>query len=324
MSMRSALAGAVTTVAIVAALGSPAAVEAGREADSRTVGRTLTAFADWDVGGLPGDAVAVVVVRLAVALVLVTGLCAVAGRARSRSAAFLAGWGALVLATAIAGAAAYVYEVERVLDGATFEATLADRIATAANEAAAFGLWTGWLVGLAVALATRPVVATDVAHDAGARTATPPNTRRIAEPPPPWWAPTPAGIGDGGMRPGPTVFLPGGGQRTEDDGGPHAAAARRWTPPPVVPEATYEMTTVSGDPHPSDPDATRPIGLPPDTGTSRGDGSEVAGASHPDADATTPMATRSEGAGAPRSDATTPMATADGAETPRPAPGTDT
>ena len=306
MSMRSALAGAVTTAAIVAALGSPAAVEAGREADSRTVGRTLTAFADWDVGGLPGDAVGVVVVRLAVALVLVTVLCAVAGRARSRSAAFLAGWGALVLATAIAGAAAYVYEVERLLDGATFEASLADRIATAANDAAAFGLWTGWLVGLAVALATRAAVAAAGAHDAGARTATPPVTRRFAEPPPPWWAPTPAGAGDGGMRPGPTVFLPGGGHATDVDGGRGAAAARPWAPPPVVPEATYEMTTASGDPHPSDPDATHAIGLPPDTDTSPG--------------------VRSEGAGAPRSgaDATTPMATTDGAETPRPAPRTDT
>ncbi|HEX5947534.1 MAG TPA: hypothetical protein VFY82_14710, partial [Acidimicrobiales bacterium] len=231
MSMRSALAGAVTTAAIVAALGSPAAVEAGREADSRTVGQTLTAFADWDVSGLPGDAVRVVVIRLALAAVLVAGLCAVAGRARSRSAAFLAGWGALVLATAIAGAAAYVYEVERVLDGATFEATLADRIATAANDAAAFGLWTGWLVGFAVALATRPAVVTGGAHDAGATTATPPTTRRMAEPPPPWWAPTPAGAGDGGMRPGPTVFLPGGGHETEGDRGRGAAAARRWTPP---------------------------------------------------------------------------------------------
>ena len=306
MSMRSALAGAVTTVAIVAATGSSAAVEAGREADSGTVGQTLTAFADWDVGGLPGDAVAVVVVRLAVALVLVTGLCAVAGRARSRGAAFLAGWGALVLATAIAGAAAYVYEVERLLDGATFEATLADRIATAANDAAAFGLWTGWLVGLAVALATRPAVAADGAHDTDARTATSPATRRFAEPPPPWWAPTPAGAGDGGMRPGPSVFLPGGGHATGADGRPGAAAARPWAPPPVVPEATYEMTTASGDPHPSDPDATHAIGLPPDTGTAREDPSEGAGAPRSDADATTPMASTDDG------------------EPPRPSTGTDT
>lgn len=290
MSTRSALAGAVTITAIVAALGSPAAVEAGREADHQTVGRTLTAFADWDVDGLPGDAVAVVVVRLALVLVLVVGLCALAGRARSRGAAFLAGWGALVLATAIAGAAAYVYEVNQHLDGVTFEATLADRIATAANDGAAFGLWTGWLVGLAVAIATRPAVSATGARDAGARAATPPATRRIAEPPPPWWAPMPAGAGDGGLRPGPTVFLPGGGRRTEVDGGAGAAPASRTAPPPVVPEATYEMTTVSGDPHPSDPDATHAFGLSPSAESSRPGESDGAGAPGADADSTSSIA----------------------------------
>ncbi len=305
MSTRAALAGAVTTAVTVAALGSPAAVEAGRDADSATVGHTLTAFADWDVGGLPADAVVGVAVRLGVALVLVTSLSAVAGRARSRGAAFVAGWGAVVLATAVAGAAAYVYEVNRVLDGTTFDATLADRIATAINDAAAFGLWTGWIVGLAVALATRSAATATGAQEAGPGAAT--TTRRFADPPPPWWAPTPAGAREGGLRPGPTVFLPGGSQAVEADRGIGTAATDRRAPPPVVPEATYEMTTVSGDPHPSDPDATHAIGLPrdtraADTGAADPGGPRGAAASGSDADAAAPIAGTDDG-DPPRTDA---------------------
>lgn len=262
MSTRSALAGAITTAALVGALGSPAAVEAGREADSQTVGHTLTTFADWSPEGLNSDEVAVVIVRLAVALVLVAGLGAVAGRSRSRSAAFLAGWGTLLVSTAVAGAASYLYAVNVVLDGDAGAPTLADGIATAANAASTFGLWTGWVVGLAVALAMRTAAATATAPGDATKTATTPATRRIAEPPPPWWAPTPAGAGDGALRPGPTVFLPGGGHTGGAESSSGAALARRHAPPPVIPEATYEMTTASGDPHPSDPDATSPIGMP--------------------------------------------------------------
>ena len=300
MSTRSALAGAVTSAALVAALGSPAAVEAGREAASRTVGDTLTGFAAWDLGGLSRDAATVVVIRIAVALVLVAGLCAVAGRARSRSAAFLAGWGSVVLATTVAGASAYLYEVHVVLDGSSGAPTLADGIATAANAASTFGLWTGWLVGLAVALTTRTEAASAAAHDEAARAAAPAN-RRITEPPPPWWAPTRTGAGDGALRPGPTVFLPGGGHTAvAGTGGTARASAdgRRVSPPPVVPEATYEMTTKTGDPHPSDPDATRPIGMPApgnrESGPSGpGDpgGGERGNPVSQDGDATTPMTT---------------------------------
>ena len=100
------------------------------------------------------------------------------------------------------------------------------------------------------------------------------------------------------------MFLPGGGHTagagTGGTGGTgHASAdARRALPPPVVPEATYEMTTMTGDPHPSDPDATRPIGMPAPGDEASGPGGPVdpggAEGGNPasrDGDATTPMTT---------------------------------
>src|ERR687894_870282 len=253
MSTRSARAGAFTAAALVAALGSPAAVEAGRDAESRTLGLTLTAFADWDVAGLPGEVVGGVALRLVVALVLVTLLCALAGRSRSRGAAFLAAWGALVVAAAVAAAAASAYEAGVVLDRRMSGPSFVDRIIGSANDAAAFGLWTGWLVGVAVAVATRPARATAGAPEHVPQATTIPTSsapsRRIAEPPPPWWAPTRSGDSGGALRPGPSVFLPGGAhapgaQAAGAGGGTAGAPSRRATgPPPVVPEATYEMST---------------------------------------------------------------------------------
>src|SRR5918997_1957384 len=299
MSTRSALAGAVTSAVLVAALGSPAVVEAGRDAEIRTLGLTLTAFPDWDVSGQPGEVVGGVAVRLGVVLVVVTLLCALAGRSRSRGAAFLAAWGALVVATAVAGAVAYAYEAGVVLDRRMSGPSFVDRIVGAANDAAAFGLWTGWLVGVAVAVATRPARATAGAPEhAPQATAIPTSSapsRRIAEPPPPWWAPTRSGESGGALRPGPSVFLPGGahapGAQAAGAGGGTAGppSGRATGPPPVVPEATYEMSTASGDPHPSDPDATRPIGMPsPGDDATRTNGAADTGDDQ-GADATTTM-----------------------------------
>jgi hypothetical protein len=240
MSMRSALAGAVTTAVLIGALGSPAVADIARDADSDVFAGTVTAFADWEVDdGTSGDVVAGVALRLGLGLVLATVLCAVAGRSRSRAAAFLGGWGALVVAAGLAAAASYAYMVAVPLDGRSGPDTYLDGLTAAVDSGAAFALWTGWLVGAAVALATRPARAPARARPT-AHGATEP-TRRYTEPPPPWWAPMPAGDGVA-IRPGPTVFPPGGLR--------HAAGL------------TYEMPTRSGDPHPSDPDATRPVGMP--------------------------------------------------------------
>jgi hypothetical protein len=279
MSVRSALAGSATAAAVVALLGSPAAADVASDADSRALAGTLTAFPAWDVADRSGEVVGQVALRLGV-LVVVTGLlCAVAGRSRSRPAAGLAGWAALAVAAGLAGAAAHAYEVAVVLEGGIDAAAYVDGVARAVNGGGAFGVWTGWLVGLAVALVTRPA-RLPAASPAGAppppgRATTPADASpapRIADPPPPWWAPTQAGRGDAAVRPGPSAFPPGG-MLGAHPVAPVPPALR--TPQPVDPDASYDMTTASGDPHPSDPDATRAI--------RPGDG-EAAGSEAPGAD----------------------------------------
>jgi hypothetical protein len=283
MSLRTALAGATTTAVVVAALGNPAAVDAARDSDQQALAATLTGFANWDVGDAPGDVVGLVALRLGLVVVIAGLLCALVGRSRSRAAAFLGGWGATTVAAGIAGAAAFVYQVPVVFDGNAGAPTYGDGLVQAVNAGAAFGLWTGWLVGLVLALVTRPAAAVVVSPAYGrAPTTDPvqPVAPHIAEPPPPWWAPTHAA--DAGVRPGPTAFPPGGlaGPVVAGVGEPVAP----FPAPPPGP--SHDMTTVSGDPHPSDPDATRPVGLPPETAS---DEPAAPPPEPPDPDATTTM-----------------------------------
>lgn len=274
MATRSALAGAATAAVVVAAIGNPAAVSAARDLDDRALGTTLTGFAGWDVADQPADVVASVAVRLGTTLVMVALLCALAGRAGARPAALLGGWGATVVAAAAGSAVAYVYQVVVVLDGRTLDPTYLDGLVLAANAGAAFGAWTGWLVGGAVALTARPAVGAAGAtafEDVGrhrAPTATTTAPGQIAEPPPPWWAPT-RGAGDH-VVPGPTAFPPGGlGHHPgASPVAPWPGDERGWSGP----GATVAMTTASGDPHPSDPDGTRPAGLPPQPAAGTGAG----------------------------------------------------
>jgi hypothetical protein len=288
MSLRSALAGAATTAIVAAALGNPAAVDAARDADQQQLAATVVGFADWDLADAPGEVVGLVALRLGVLIVLAGLLCALVGRSRSRAAALLGAWGAVGVAAAVAGATSYVYQVPVVLDGNAPAPTYGDGLVQAVNSGAAFGLWTGWFVGLVVALVTRPASAVIRAPEGPyAATVAPvppgePAAPRIAEPPPPWWAPTHAA--DAGVRPGPTAFPPGG------LGAPVVAGAGEpiapVPAPPVSPDASHEMRTVSGDPHPSDPDATRPVGLPPDAWA---DDAPEPAAPAADPDATTTM-----------------------------------
>ena len=197
------------TVAIVAALGNPAAQDAAGEEGASVLLQTVAGVPAWDVpDGAGGDVVGGVVLRLAVLIVLAAGLCALAGQARARGPALVAGWGSLVMAGAVAAAVAYVYTVTVVLPGGTFGDLDGDGIVAAANDGAAFGLWVGWLVGLAVAIATRPARAEVFDEPAPV----PARAGRITDPPAPWWAPT-STVDERGRtttRPGPTVFPPGG------------------------------------------------------------------------------------------------------------------
>jgi len=258
MSLRCGLAGAAAAAVLVAGLGNPRVADAVHEADSAVLAGAVADFADLRyTEGTPNDVIAAIVLRMAVGLVLVALLCALAGRSRSRGAAFIGGWGALTVAAALSAAAAHVYLVAVPGDGQSPAPTYLDGLAADVNAGATFGLWTGWLVGAAVALAVRtdrvrvparPVPGRGVTSAGGGE----PARRRVVDPPPPWWAPTNAGYG---VRPGPTVFPPGGLGRP----GPAA----------TYDAATYDMATRSGDPHPSDPDATLSIDAP-----SPGDGGE--------------------------------------------------
>lgn len=276
MSVRSALAGAATTVVVAAGLGNPAMVDATRDSDHQALVATIVGFVDWDVAGSSGEVVGLVAIRIGVLVVAAGLLCGLVGRSRSRAAAWLGAWGAVGVAAALAGAAAYAYEVPVVLDGAAPADTYVDGMVAAVNAGAAFGLWTGWLIGAVVALATRraPVVAAEPHAPASAVPAA--GSAAASEPPPPWWAPTYAA--DAGLRPGPTAFPPSGLGR------PVVAGAGE-------PGATHHLSTASGDPHPSDPDATRPVGLPPHL-AGGGDGADEPTVA-PDPDATTAMPTES-------------------------------
>src|ERR671918_688695 len=161
MSVRSAAAGTATAALVVGVLGSPALVDAGQDLAERhrssLTAETLTGLPNWDVfdRGTPTDVVWGIVLKLGVFLVVVALLAGLAGRA-SRRSAFLGGWASVVVAAGIAGAVHYVYEDAVV--GARqnpFQVSYFDNLLGAVNTGAGFGLWTGWLVGLAVAATAR-------------------------------------------------------------------------------------------------------------------------------------------------------------------------
>jgi hypothetical protein len=261
MALRSALVGSAMTVGLIAALGNPPVVDLATEDEASALGSTLVRFPNWDVFDLPSEAVVQTALRLGVTVVAVGLLCALVGRTASRGASFLAGWAALVVAAALGGAVNYVYLVAVVLDGRTFGTGYLDGLVIEVNSAAAFGLWTGWVVGALLAItAPAPARAPAPAAAPWGAPAPAPAARNYSEPPPPWWAPT--RVDDRGtvVEPGPSVFPPGGLPHS-----PPAPPASAAPPPPPAPrpDAAQEMTTASGDPHPSDPDATQAIGGPP-------------------------------------------------------------
>jgi hypothetical protein len=194
MSARSAVAGTATVGVLVAVLGSPAVVDAAQDlAERHRIPLTAATFTDipnWDVfdSGISADVVWGVVLKLAVLFAVAGLLTALAGRASHRSA-FLAGWGSLVVAAGMAGAVDYAYR-DAVLGSAPnpFDVSYFDNLLSATNVGAGFGLWTGWLVGAAVAatasLPARAVLAPGVATGPIASSpGRPPIT-----PPAPWWA----------------------------------------------------------------------------------------------------------------------------------------
>jgi hypothetical protein len=151
---------------LVVALGSEAARDATVDADEGTLLRSsVLRFPAWgdDVLGGESGTTPSIIVRVLVLLVMLFLLAAVAGRAGSGGAAFLAGWGAFVISSAVAGAVFFVAADTLAFDG-SFESFYAggdtlDALVTEVNAGAMFGLYTGALVGAAVALTRRTVVA---------------------------------------------------------------------------------------------------------------------------------------------------------------------
>jgi hypothetical protein len=257
MSRRTALAGGAATAVVFGVLGNPAVVDAVQEAETRAISQTVIGFASWDTVELDGESVGGVAIKVAVGILGAALLCAVAGRARSRAAGFLGGWGAMTVAAAAAGALFEVYRIEVVSNGATPGVRYADLVVEAANRGAAFGLWTGWFVGLAVALAVRTAPATErvseggrnlgvaadptwavpaaVAAAPGPAVAAGPTAAVVADPPAPWWAPTGLAGNDVGVRPGPTAFPPGGPGYTAGRAGAPPVATVGPPAPPAAP-----------------------------------------------------------------------------------------
>jgi hypothetical protein len=321
VSTRSALAGAAAATAVFAALGNQAVVDAVPDSDFRALGLTLTGFADWDTAGESAEVVGGTALRIGATVVIAGLLCALVGRTH-RGAAFLGGWGAAVVAAGAAGAMFHVYDIALINDGETPGGTYLDALTEQVNRGAAFGLWTGWLVGAAVAVAARtahvpaaaghPVgptaVPTAVASGsatgagpwaAGATAGAPGAAQNpapaaaagppLSDPPAPWWAPTWGPDGTAGVRPGPTAFPPGGFATSAP-----RPVAPEGPPPPVIPPSapgsgpgagvSHELSTTSGDPHPSDPAATQAVTNPlGDAATPREAPGETGGAA---ADAT--------------------------------------
>jgi hypothetical protein len=179
---------------LVGVLGSPALVDAAQDLAERhripVTAATFTDIPNWDVfdSGTSAEVVWGVVVKLAVLFVVAGLLTALAGRA-SHGSAFLAGWGSLVVAAGMAGAVDYAYR-EAVVGSAEnpFGVSYFDNLLSATNVGAGFGLWTGWLVGAAVAVAAslparavppRGVATGPIARSPGGAPITPPA---------PWWA----------------------------------------------------------------------------------------------------------------------------------------
>lgn len=194
MSARSAVAGTATVGVLVGVLGSPALVDAAQDlAERHRIPLTAATFTDipnWDVfdSDTTAEVVWGVVLKLAVLFVVIGLLTALSGRA-SHGAAFLAGWGSLVVAAGMAGAVDYAYR--HAVVGSTqnpFGVSYLDNLLGATNLGAAFGLWTGWMVGAVVAVAaslrTRAVPAPRVATGPIARSP----GRAPITPPAPWWA----------------------------------------------------------------------------------------------------------------------------------------
>jgi hypothetical protein len=153
---RSGWVAVLITALLVGGFGSPAANEAAGDSgfDVKPVATAVTAFPQWSTDAFGGDSDMVGPIVLKVVLLLAcVFLCAgLAGRVGPSMASFLGGWGALMVSAALAAA---VFNVVSQLVIDKESSHVLGHTLVAANGGALFGLYTGWLVGAAVAIAAR-------------------------------------------------------------------------------------------------------------------------------------------------------------------------
>ena len=158
---RSGWAALAATFLLVAGLGSEPAFDVAADADRQAAPllRTLTDFPGWTAGplGLDSDIYVAIAVKIVVLLALMFVLGRAAGHVGASFAAFLAGWGSLMIASAVAGMAYVLVADTVVLDGqlADSQGGAGTVVVRGLNSGVAFGLYTGWFVGIAVVATAR-------------------------------------------------------------------------------------------------------------------------------------------------------------------------
>lgn len=146
------------TAALVAVFGSELVTKGAGDVDRsiRPLLQAVTGLPAWAVGGdglaVPGWALAAKLVTLLVAVAILTRIV---GSAGSRTSAFVAGWGAVVLSGALAAVASLQLSA-LLLGGPAEPANGVPATVRAIDTGATFGLYTGWLVGLVVAVTMTP------------------------------------------------------------------------------------------------------------------------------------------------------------------------
>jgi hypothetical protein len=185
------------TAWLVAVLGSERVVDRTADADRsmRPLLRSLTRHPTWASDQLPanlGLAVGAKVGALLLGVAVLTWLATAAG---SRLTAFLAGWAATVVSSALAGLTFVV--TSNVLRPELSSNDVVSAVVEV-NRGAAFGLYTGWLVGMAIAAVPMCRSLSSQAGPSPRRrrrrgTPAPPAPEPAAPPPPPatTWPPRP-------------------------------------------------------------------------------------------------------------------------------------
>jgi hypothetical protein len=183
---RSGWAAVAVAIVLVGVLGSEAALDAAADAGRRTelLLSSLTAFPAWhaDAYGGDSDIYPAVVAKTLVLVVALFLLAYTAGRSASPTAAFLAGWGSVLVACAGA-AAVFSVVAELTADDALPDlGGSVNRLVAEVNAGAAFAMYAGWIVGVAVMVARATRVAPSMLPST---VGSPPTPSSPPAPPPP-------------------------------------------------------------------------------------------------------------------------------------------